>query len=291
MLATSTIIVMALPTAHLTQIMFQVEMAEIRSIVSGATKRSLVLVDEICRGTETAKGTCIAGSIVETLDAIGCLGIISTHLHGIFSLPLNTKNTVHKAMGTVYVDGQPKPTWKLMDGICRESLAFETAKREGIPESIIERAEGLYQSVYANEVIGGKIDTKLEEFCSTGFNNFDMSRAQSSSGRVEAVDGTGSVNNMEVLQEVESAITLICQKMLVELDNEKASGLADIQCIPIHVREQPPPSTVGASCVYVIFRADRKLYVGQVNFVGLNSVQFRTQNIFSKFSIRLLFTR
>lgn len=270
---------MALPTAHLTQIMFQVEMAEIRSIVSGATKRSLVLVDEICRGTETAKGTCIAGSIVETLDAIGCLGIISTHLHGIFSLPLNTKNTVHKAMGTVYVDGQPKPTWKLMDGICRESLAFETAKREGIPESIIERAEGLYQSVYANEVIGGKIDTKLEEFCSTGFNNFDRSHAQSSSGRAEAVDGTGSVNNMEVLQEVESAITLICQKMLVELDNEKASGLADIQCIPIHVREQPPPSTVGASCVYVIFRPDRKLYVGQVNFVGLNSVQFRTQYI------------
>ncbi|XP_050374401.1 DNA mismatch repair protein MSH1, mitochondrial isoform X1 [Argentina anserina] len=245
---------------------FQVEMAEIRSIVSAATKRSLVLVDEICRGTETAKGTCIAGSIVETLDTIGCLGIISTHLHGVFSLPLNTKNTVHKAMGTIYVDGQPKPTWKLMDGICRESLAFETAKKEGIPETIIERAQGLYRSVYVTEVIGGKIDSKLVEFCSMGFNNFDRSQSQSSSARVQILEGTSSVNSMEVLQkEVESAITLICQKKLIELGNERTSQLTDIQCIPIHVREQPPPSTVGASCVYVIFRPDRKLYVGQTD--------------------------
>nr|XP_016443460.1 PREDICTED: DNA mismatch repair protein MSH1, mitochondrial-like [Nicotiana tabacum] len=60
---------------------FQIEMSEIRSLVTGATLRSLVLIDEICPGTETAKGTCIAGSVIETLDAIGCLGIVSTHLH------------------------------------------------------------------------------------------------------------------------------------------------------------------------------------------------------------------
>ncbi|PKI50077.1 hypothetical protein CRG98_029515 [Punica granatum] len=59
---------------------FQVEMSEIRSIITRATPRSLVLIDEICRGTETAKGTCIAGSIIETLDKIGCLGIVSTRL-------------------------------------------------------------------------------------------------------------------------------------------------------------------------------------------------------------------
>ncbi|KAJ0092220.1 hypothetical protein Patl1_25724 [Pistacia atlantica] len=88
--------------------MAQVEMSEIRAIITGATSRSLVLIDEICRGTETAKGTCIAGSIIETLDKIGCLGIVSTHLHGIFDLPLNTKNTMYKAMGTEYVDGKDK---------------------------------------------------------------------------------------------------------------------------------------------------------------------------------------
>ncbi|RXH78431.1 hypothetical protein DVH24_001949 [Malus domestica] len=244
---------------------FQVEMSEIRSIVTGATKRSLVLVDEICRGTETAKGTCIAGSIVETLDAIGCLGIISTHLHGIFSLPLNTKNTVNKAMGTVYVDGQTKPTWKLMDGICRESLAFETAKREGIPETIIDRAEDLYHSVYANEVLIGKNDTKVEQLSSTGFSNSERSHPLSSSAKVEAV--TGSTNRMEVLQkEVESAMTFICQKMLTELyKKKKTSELTEIRCVLIGTREQPPPSTIGLSCVYVILRPDKRLYVGQTD--------------------------
>ncbi|XP_027189177.1 DNA mismatch repair protein MSH1, mitochondrial-like isoform X1 [Cicer arietinum] len=115
---------------------FQVEMSELRSIITRTTQRSLVLVDEICRGTEAAKGTCIAGSIIETLDSIGCLGIVFTYLHEIFTLPLNIKNTVHKAMGTTCIDGQTKPTWKLTDSICTESIAFETSKREGIAEEI-----------------------------------------------------------------------------------------------------------------------------------------------------------
>ncbi|KAI4345048.1 hypothetical protein L6164_012216 [Bauhinia variegata] len=92
-------------------------MSELRSMILATTKRSLVLLDEICRGTETTKGTCIAGSVIDTLYRIGCLGIVSTHLHGIFDLPLNTKNTVDKAMGTACIDGQTKPTWKLIDGI------------------------------------------------------------------------------------------------------------------------------------------------------------------------------
>lgn len=132
-----------------------------RSIVSRVTGRSLVLIDEICRGTETAKGTCIAGSIIETLDKVGCLGIVSTHLHGIFNLPLDTNNTVYKAMGTVYTDGRTIPTWKLINGICRESLAFETAKNEGVSEAIIQRAEDLYLSNYAKEGISGKEKTTL----------------------------------------------------------------------------------------------------------------------------------
>ncbi|KAI9095341.1 hypothetical protein K1719_026375 [Acacia pycnantha] len=55
---------------------FQVEMSEIQSIIAGTTKRSLVLIDEICR---TVKGTCIAGSAIETYDRIRCLGIVRIH--------------------------------------------------------------------------------------------------------------------------------------------------------------------------------------------------------------------
>lgn len=241
---------------------FQVEMSEIRSIVSGATSRSLVLVDEICRGTETAKGTCIAGSIVETLDEIGCLGIISTHLHGIFDLPLSTKNTIYKAMGSEYVDGQTKPTWKLVDGICRESLAFETAKKEGVAEAVIQRAEELYSSVYAKEASSGQLDRQQVQVGSEG--------AQLQSNRTQAgslSSQTKPKNRMDGLEmDVESAITLICQKKLMELyKQENTLELPVLNFIAIAAREQPPPSTIGASCVYVMFRPDKKLYIGETD--------------------------
>ncbi|XP_022640247.1 DNA mismatch repair protein MSH1, mitochondrial isoform X2 [Vigna radiata var. radiata] len=235
---------------------FQVEMSELRSIIGGTTKRSLVLVDEICRGTETAKGTCIAGSIIETLERIGCLGVVSTHLHGIFTLPLNIKSTARKAMGTTSIDGQIMPTWKLTDGVCKESLAFETAIREGIPEPIIRRAEYLYQSVYAEE------NFPNEEKFSTcnNFNNLNTTRFHSK----RFLSGA---NQMEVLrQEVERAVTEICQDYILERKNKRiALELPEIKCLLVGTREQPPPSVVGSSCVYVILRPDKKLYVGETD--------------------------
>ncbi|ONK57299.1 uncharacterized protein A4U43_C10F18640 [Asparagus officinalis] len=233
---------------------FQIEMSEIRSLVSGATSKSLVLVDEICRGTETAKGTCIAGSIVETLDQIGCMGIVSTHLHGIFDLPLATKNTVHKAMLTEVIDGKIRPTWKLTDGVCRESLAFETALGEGIPERIIRRAEELYLSMNMKAIGSKDLDSKSD------LKVFDEDYS------LRTIGGS-TFGSMQLFQkEVERAVTIICQKKLIELYKKKNTlELVEVTCVPIGVREQPPPSTVGASSIYILFRPDKKLYVGQTD--------------------------
>ncbi|XP_020084562.1 DNA mismatch repair protein MSH1, mitochondrial isoform X3 [Ananas comosus] len=240
---------------------FQIEMSEIRALVTRATAKSLVLVDEICKGTETIKGTCIAGSVIETLDQIGCLGIISTHLHGIFDLPLATKNVVPKAMGIEIIDGYIKPTWKLIDGTCKESLAFQTAEKEGMPESIIRRAEELYAA--ANATDKSTISSINEKhFISKSTVNgvgelFDSSR--------NALEISWSPLKL-LLKEVESAITIICQQKLIELYNKKIiSDLAEVTCVAVGAREQPPPSTVGTSSIYVLFRPDKKLYVGQTD--------------------------
>lgn len=249
--------------------LLQVEMSEIRSIIAGTSKKSLVLVDEICRGTETAKGTCIAGSIIETLDKIGCLGIVSTHLHGIFTLPLNLKNTVHKAMGTTCIDGQTKPTWKLTDGICKESLAFETAKREGVPEIIIERAEDLYLSVYAKKMLSAENFARQEEM-STRVNGNNLNGTHLHSKKFisgTSHEGISLANPMEVShREVENAITVICQDFITELQRKKnAPDLTKIKCFLIGTRELPPPMTIGSSSVYIMLRPDKKLYVGEVH--------------------------
>lgn len=239
---------------------FQIEMSEVRSIISGATSRSLVLVDEICRGTETAKGTCIAGSIIETLDSIGCLGIVSTHLHGIFDLPLTTKKTVYKAMETEYINGQPRPTWKLTDGICRESLAFETAQREGVLETIIKRAEELYSSVYAK-------DSCLQHETKVELSTYDKDNKLFSTEEISVCSLVASTNRIDVLrEEVESAMINICQKQLLDFYKKtNISELAAVKCVMIAAREQPPPSTVGASSVYVLLRPDKRLYVGETD--------------------------
>lgn len=246
---------------------FQIEMSEIRSLITGATSRSLVLIDEICRGTETAKGTCIAGSVIETLDEIGCLGIVSTHLHGIFDLPLKIKKTVYKAMGAEYVDGQPIPTWKLIDGICKESLAFETAQREGIPEILIQRAEELYNSAYGNQ-IPRKID-QIRPLCSDiDLNSTDNSSDQLNGTRQIALDSsTKLMHRMGISsKKLEDAICLICEKKLIELYKMKnPSEMPMVNCVLIAAREQPAPSTIGASSVYIMLRPDKKLYVGQTD--------------------------
>lgn len=72
---------------------------------------------------------------------------------------------------------------------------------------------------------------------------------------------------MEVLrQEVERAVTEICQDYILERKNKRiALELPEIKCLLVGTREQPPPSVVGSSCVYVILRPDKKLYVGEVN--------------------------
>ncbi|KAL7105624.1 hypothetical protein ACP275_07G055500 [Erythranthe tilingii] len=220
---------------------FQVEMSEIRSIITRATSKSLVLIDEICRGTETAKGTCIAGSIIETLDSIACLGIVSTHLHGIFDLPLRRKNTVFKSMGAEFIENRTMPTWKLMDGICKESLAFETAQREGVPEELIHRAEELYVSVYAKE-------SKLNGFASPKV----VSKSE----------------KQICLKEVKNAVVRICLKKLSDYYkkiNDDVLEPSAMRFVLIGAKEQPPPSTIGASSVYIILRPDRKLYVGETD--------------------------
>ncbi|CAJ1967975.1 unnamed protein product [Sphenostylis stenocarpa] len=240
---------------------FQVEMSELRSIIGGTTKSSLVLVDEICRGTETAKGTCIAGSIIETLEKIGCLGIVSTHLHGIFILPLNIKNTVHKAMGTTSRNGQTVPTWKLTDGVCKESLAFETAKNEGMPEPIIRRAEYLYESVYAKELLSEENFPNEEKFpMSIDVNNLNGTFLHSK----RSLSGA---NPVEVLhEEVKSAVSVICRDHVMEQKSKNiALEVTEIKCLLIRTREQPPPSVVGSSSVYVMLRPDKKLYVGETD--------------------------
>ncbi|PHT30375.1 hypothetical protein CQW23_30039 [Capsicum baccatum] len=173
---------------------------------------------------------------------------------------------MYKVMGAEYVDGQPIPSWKLIDGVCKESLAFETAQREGIPEILIQRAEELYKSAYGNQIPKKKDQMRL--LCSDiGLNCTDKSSEQLNGTREIALDSsTKLMQRMRISsKKLEDVIRLIFQKKLIELYKVKnPPEVATVNCVLIAARGQPAPSTIGASSVYIVLRPDKKFYVGQV---------------------------
>ncbi|KAI3797128.1 hypothetical protein L1987_32380 [Smallanthus sonchifolius] len=208
-------------------------MSEIRCIIARATSQNLVLIDEICRGTKTAKETCIAGSLIETFDSIDCLGVVSTQLLVIFNLSLTTKHIVNKAMRGVLVNGIAKPTYELIDGICPNSLAFESAEQECLPKVIIQRAEHLYNSVY-------KTDQMSEKF--KGF--YKVCNKQAGVQEVTISAMNGSPNQMEKLwKDIENVVCVICDKKL----NESSSTKSTVRCVLLPPMELLPLSKVSAS--------------------------------------------
>ena len=101
----------------------QVESMELASLLSVASPRSLILVDEMCKGTEPDHGAALLAAALEALDASGCLGVVSTHFHRLLPLPLSLSRVQRRAM-SVRREGEGGrarrvPTWMLVDGECR----------------------------------------------------------------------------------------------------------------------------------------------------------------------------
>jgi len=109
------------------------------------TPRSLVFIDELGRGTEATHGTAMGGAVVEALDAAGVRGVFATHLHGLLDLDLDISPYVRRMrMETVAGEaGRVMPTWRMVPGECRESLALQTATDMGVSDAVVRRAEAL----------------------------------------------------------------------------------------------------------------------------------------------------
>lgn len=129
---------------------FAVEMSEMAYTLQDTGPHSLILVDELGKGTEVLDGTSIAGALLEEISSSGCRGIFATHLHLLHSLPLNRQN-----LGDWRMDIQgTTATWRIKEGRCHESLALKVAEEQGVPEAIVQKARqyrGLlpnYQQIY-----------------------------------------------------------------------------------------------------------------------------------------------
>ena len=123
---------------------FMVEMSETSAILHSATARSLVLLDEIGRGTSTYDGVAIAWAVSEHLhDVVGCKTMFATHYHELMQLPetlahaRNLNVVVREAGGTVVF------LHRLEAGGTDRSYGIHVAELAGLPAPVVERARAV----------------------------------------------------------------------------------------------------------------------------------------------------
>jgi len=128
---------------------FFVELSEASSILRHATRHSLVLIDELGRGTSTFDGTAIACSVVNDLaNRIQCRTLFSTHYHTLVDDFEKHENVGLGHMSCMIENDEETSTketlvflYKFVEGSCPKSHGFNAARLANIPESIIELAE------------------------------------------------------------------------------------------------------------------------------------------------------
>lgn len=123
---------------------FMVEMREASAIVRKATPRSLVLIDEIGRGTATSDGLAIAGAIAEWLrDQVRCKTIFATHFHELTRLASAHDGAFCLSVGVVRNKEQDNITFthRIEERVGSKSYGIEVAKLAGLPEVVLERAK------------------------------------------------------------------------------------------------------------------------------------------------------
>lgn len=128
---------------------FMVEMIETANILNQATNKSLVLMDEVGRGTATTDGLAIAHACVNRLVEIGCLTLFATHYFELTKLAENYKESsgsndklirnVHVAASEI--DGQLLLLHQIKDGAASSSFGLHVAKMAGIPTQVLDDAK------------------------------------------------------------------------------------------------------------------------------------------------------
>ncbi|MBF0440398.1 MAG: DNA mismatch repair protein MutS [Oligoflexales bacterium] len=137
---------------------FMVEMSEAAHILRGASERSLVILDEVGRGTSTQDGMSIAAAIFEDLVLrVDCYTLFATHYHEL--VPFMEKFSQVRTVQTEVIEkgGRISFTHRLIEGASGSSFGIEVAKIAGLPASVIDRAKLFLNEGDVSPRKGGKL--------------------------------------------------------------------------------------------------------------------------------------
>ncbi|HSG70135.1 MAG TPA: DNA mismatch repair protein MutS, partial [Planctomycetaceae bacterium] len=127
---------------------FMVEMTETARILNAATKRSLVILDEIGRGTSTYDGISLAWAVTEYLhDVLGSRTLFATHYHELTELTQTLKHASNWNVAVREQAGDVIFLHKIVEGTADKSYGIHVARLAGVPQSVLDRANVILQTL------------------------------------------------------------------------------------------------------------------------------------------------
>ena len=139
-----------------------VEMTEVATILLHATKDSLLILDEVGRGTSTYDGLSIAWSVIEFLtEKIRAKTLFSTHYHELTELETKLDGVKNYKVTVKELNGAVVFLRKIARGGANRSFGIEVAGLAGVPKEVTARAKGILRALEKNDIARGRIQTEF----------------------------------------------------------------------------------------------------------------------------------
>ena len=176
---------------------FMVEMNEVADILKNATRKSLVILDEIGRGTSTFDGISIAKSVAEYISGknIGCKTLFATHYHELIAMEKEYEGVRNFSVAVSKRGDDLRFLHKIVEGGTDDSYGIEVAKLAGLPPKVISRAKEELKELE----VGGKVKLAeaIERSADKQF-SFTAVNEQNAIARLRAAD-INSMSPMDAL--------------------------------------------------------------------------------------------
>lgn len=144
---------------------FLVEMNETANIINNATRNSLILLDEVGRGTSTFDGLSIAWALVEHLhqnDSIAARTLFATHYHELNALEEQLDRVENHRIHVQEHEGKIVFLRKLVRGAADHSYGIEVARMAGLPPELLMRAKVILRELESQKTVAGEITPRKE---------------------------------------------------------------------------------------------------------------------------------
>ena len=140
---------------------FMVEMKEVSDILNYATKNSLVILDEVGRGTSTLDGVSIARAVAEYISSrkIGCKTLFATHYHELLDLEQEIDGVKNYSVAVKKHGDTIRFLRKIVPGGVDDSYGIAVAKLAGLPDQVVKRAKELLAEMEAQTAISAPKQT------------------------------------------------------------------------------------------------------------------------------------